>query len=95
MKKDLLKGLTDEQIEKAKSCKTHEELLAVAEEEGVDLTEEQLDAINGGFYCRSTPDFKCPVCQSKNVKSKYNENSIAEWYTNTCQDCGHVWIADA
>lgn len=48
MKKELLKGLTKEQIEKVKKCKNQEELLALAKEEGVSLTEEQLAAINGG-----------------------------------------------
>ena len=48
MKKELLKGLTKEQIEKVKKCKNQEELLALAKEEGVSLTEEQLAAISGG-----------------------------------------------
>ncbi len=48
MKKELLKGLTKEQIEKVKKCKSQEELLALAKEEGVSLTEEQLAAIAGG-----------------------------------------------
>ena len=27
-------------------------------------------------------------------KTKYNENSIAEWWNNTCKDCGFVWIVN-
>jgi len=96
MKSDLLKGLNKEQIKKAKACKNSEELLALAKEEGVELNEEQLQSISGGgWYCRSTPDFECPICHSKNVKTKYNENSINEWYGNDCQDCGHHWNVDA
>jgi hypothetical protein len=34
MKKELLKGLSKEQIEKVKACKNHEELLALAKAEG-------------------------------------------------------------
>ena len=64
MKKDLLKGLTEEQITKVKACKNQEE------------------------------DFTCPKCGSKKIKTKYNENSIAEWWNNTCQDCGFVWIVN-
>ena len=36
MKKELLKGLTDEQIEKASHCKSPEELLSLAKKEGVE-----------------------------------------------------------
>ncbi len=40
--------LTPEQIEKAKAAKSVDELLALAKEEGIELTDEQLEAINGG-----------------------------------------------
>ncbi len=45
--------LTPELQEKARACKTPEELLALAKEEGVELTEEQLEAVAGGraWYC--------------------------------------------
>ena len=95
MKEELLKGLSDEQIAKVKECKNHEELLKIAKENGVELTDEQLAAVSGGGWCRSTPDFVCPKCNSKNVKTKYNENSINEWYGNDCQDCGFHWNVDA
>jgi len=91
MRQDLLNGLTEEQIAKVKACKNKDELLSLAKKEGVELTDEQLEAVSGGI-CTSTPEFTCPVCGSKNVKTKHNENSIAEWYNNTCKDCGHVWI---
>ena len=47
-KEKLLKGLTEEQISKVKACKTQEELLALAKQEGVELSEEQLSAVSGG-----------------------------------------------
>ena len=93
MKKELLKGLTPEQIARAKSCKTQDELLSMAKAEGIELSDEQLEAVNGGI-CTSTPDFVCPACGSKNVTTKHNENSIAEWYSNTCKDCGKRWIVN-
>ena len=52
--KDLLNGLTPEQIEKVQACKSHEQLLALAKQEGIELTNEQLEAINGGFACGYT-----------------------------------------
>ena len=48
MKKDLLKGLTEEQIANVKACKNQEELLKLAKAEGVELNDEQLSAVNGG-----------------------------------------------
>ena len=47
-KKDLLKGLTEEQILKAKNCKNEAELLKLGQEEGLELTDEQLEAVSGG-----------------------------------------------
>ena len=46
MKNELLKGLSEEQIAKIKACKNQEELLKVAKEEGVELSEEALLAHN-------------------------------------------------
>ena len=48
MEKKVLEGLTEEQIAKAKQCKSQEELLALAAKEEVDLTDEQLKAVAGG-----------------------------------------------
>ena len=93
MKEELLKGLTKEQIAKAKSCKNEEELLELARQEGIELTSEQLEAVNGGI-CTSTPSFRCPICNSDRVKTVLKENSIAEWYGNTCEECGHYWIVN-
>ncbi|MDY6430979.1 MAG: hypothetical protein SPL00_04235 [Bacilli bacterium] len=48
MKDELLKGLSKEQIAKIKACKNGEELLKLAKEENVELSDEQLEAVNGG-----------------------------------------------
>ena len=40
--------LTPEQQEKARACKSKEELIELAKSEGVDLTDEQLSAVAGG-----------------------------------------------
>ena len=47
--------LTEEQKNKARECKTFEELVAFAEAEGIELSEEQLDAMSGGI------DWNCPL----------------------------------
>lgn len=40
--------LTPEQQEKARACKTPEDVLALAKEGGIELTDEQLEAVSGG-----------------------------------------------
>ena len=48
MKKELLKGLTEEQIAKVREFDDISDLIQLAKDEGVELTEEQLNAISGG-----------------------------------------------
>ena len=48
--------------EKALACKTPEEILALAKEEGYELTDEQLIEINGGsFWDTCSDDWRCPA----------------------------------
>ena len=58
MKEELLKGLSEEQIAKLKECKNQEEMLVIAKQEGLELTDEQLEAVPGGG-CVST--VTCPT----------------------------------
>ena len=69
MKEELLKGLTEEQIAKVKACKSQEEMLAFAKEEGIELTDEQLEAVSGGACTQTVSPghgygevAKCPKC---------------------------------
>ena len=41
-------NLTDEQKEKARACKSPEDILALAKAEGYELTDEQIEAVSGG-----------------------------------------------
>ena len=48
--------LTDEQKEKAKQCKTMDELMAFAGKEGLELPDEALEHVSGGcggYECRT------------------------------------------
>ncbi len=47
-KKELLKGLSEEQIAKVRDCENVSDLLQLAKDEGVELTDEQLSAVSGG-----------------------------------------------
>ena len=87
MKKELLKGLTEEQIAKAKACKSQDELLKLAKEEGVELTSEQIEAVSGGG-CFSS--MKCPNCGSKDF-GKLPDYQISGCSTYKCNSCGHEW----
>ena len=96
MKKELLKGLTEEQIKKVEACKNAEEILALAKAEGVQLSEEQLAAVSGGG-CSSTR--KCPMCGSTNIKRKTEDNKILTTKEDAtvgkvyvCKDCKHIWV---
>ena len=56
--KGIWDSLTDEQKEKAKNCKTMDELTALAAKEGIELPDEVLDAVAGGLldltsYCEA------------------------------------------
>ena len=90
MKKELLKGLTDEQIAKVKACRNNEELLAAAKEEGVELSEEQLETVNGGG-CFSTR--KCPKCDSTSYTTEkiYDKGGTPIMEHFVCKKCGEKW----
>lgn len=82
MKEELLKGLTEDQIAKIKACKSQEEMLAFAKEEGIELTDEQLAAVSGGCM---TPSYVCPSCGSKGEYREKYEGGVNYVY---CAKCG-------
>ncbi|MCR5079629.1 MAG: hypothetical protein K6B65_06925 [Bacilli bacterium] len=85
MKKELLEGLSDEQIEKIKACKTSEEVLTLAKKEGIELTEEQLEAVSGG--CGTSQEVQCPECG-------YSSRNVEHWDNRyyRCRNCNHIWL---
>ena len=86
MREELLKGLTEEQIRKLRECKDTEEILKLAKEEGIELTDEQLEAVSGGFCVRKA--VICPVCNSENTKF-VKEESAYDVYE--CKNCGYTF----
>ena len=64
--------LSPEVQEKAKACKTPEEMLKLAKEEGYELSEEELEAIDGGMEWCSTLDKPC-------------EQYVRRWCPKLCQ----------
>ena len=51
-------NLTDEQKAKAEACKTPADILALAQEEGYERSDEELEGISGGW--RATDQKGCP-----------------------------------
>ncbi|MBQ2069445.1 MAG: hypothetical protein II467_00780 [Bacilli bacterium] len=92
MKKELLKGLTEEQIEKAKACKNEKELLTLAQAEGIQLTEEQLETVAGGGCSETTEP--CPKCGSTSIKKEHRGNDVHMHTVFICKKCKHEWNPD-
>ena len=91
MREELLKGLSEEQIQRVKACKDSSELLSIAKEEDIDLTDEQLEAINGG--CGSC-ERKCPACGSTEYETRPIKGTMVGCDGGTsyrCKKCHHVW----
>ena len=91
MKEELLKGLSEEQIAKIKACKNQEEVLQVAKAEGIELTDEQLEAVSGGGCFGTTPP--CPYCgASKDYVEKTKVPGVwAAEFVWGCNKCGRYW----
>ena len=53
---NMLGNLTEEQKALAKQCKSPEEFLKLAGAEGIDLTEDQMDALSGGVSWVEKPE---------------------------------------
>ena len=91
MRKELLEGLTKEQIARVKACKNTEEILELAKQEGIILTDEQLAAVNGGICTGEDEPRKCPNCGSTNITENRGTGREAETCFE-CNDCGAMWF---
>lgn len=85
MREELLKGLSEEQIAKVKACKNSDEILKIAKSEGVELSEEQLDAVTGG--CGTAEEvgavIQCKYCNNFAVRKPGDQYF-------RCDSCGAV-----
>jgi len=88
MKQELLKGLTEEQIAKVKACKNQEEVLKIAKEEGIELTDEQLEAVSGGGAICATV---CPNCGYSNINhiEWLDQQTHVYWRKKKCRYCDY------
>ena len=51
--------LTEDQKEKVQACKTPEEMIALAREEGYELTDEELEGVSGGWNLKRCDNYDC------------------------------------
>ena len=94
-KEELLKGLTNEQIAKIKASNNSEELLKLAKEEGVELTDEQLKAISGGGLCST--GIHCPQCDAGYDDIMFWSERFADGHETVhyeCKKCQCQWTKD-
>ena len=75
---EYIKDLSPELQEKARQCKTKEELNALLAENEVELSEDALSAVAGG--CSSSEDG--PTCEKCGAKKKWK--SLREWCGWVC-----------
>lgn len=52
--------LTEEQMTKARECKTPEEILVLARQEGYELSDEELEGVSGGWCISDCSENECP-----------------------------------
>ena len=70
--------------------KNTEEVLAIAKEEGIELTDEQLEAVSGGM-CSTIPT-NCPFCGSTDDFKVSAANLLTTTYY--CYYCGRSFTVD-
>ena len=62
--------LSDELKAKAMACKTPEELMALAKEEGHELSEDEIEAISGGVTWSKCNHYKRGFCYTEGCDSQ-------------------------
>lgn len=81
-----LNNLTPEQRAKVDAAKTPEEILAIAQEEGYELSREELDSIAGGDSWYEDTQVTCMNCGRTWLVHEPDHGSI----TVRCPSCGFV-----
>ncbi|MCR5397961.1 MAG: hypothetical protein K6E68_00335 [Lachnospiraceae bacterium] len=89
--KGMWENLSDEQKEKAKECRTMDELMLLAGRHGIELPDEVLDAVAGGLI-RSFQEgvyVYCPFCGTEVEFYKRKDNP--EFHDNIAKHCGQCF----
>lgn len=85
-----INGFTPDQIAKARECKNSDELMALVETEGIELTDEQLEKLSGGAVWDSNQG-NCPAGEDhwwyKTGRTKSNADGPGLLYEYRCDRC--------
>ncbi len=97
--KGMWDSLTDEQREKAKACKSMDELTALAGKLGVELPDETLDKVAGGgdvvdYNNLTVAGWNCPHCGESEEKEDYGHGFNDNQRLMKCLKCNNFWIAE-
>lgn len=84
MREELLKGLNEEQIAKIKACKDNEEIIRLAKNEGIELTDEQLEAVSGGGCGQD--GLVCPFCGQSDYYWRMTNGTLEIYVCNGCSN---------
>ena len=76
------------QLAEEKAAKTADEIRAYASESGVELSDEDLERVSGGFGEEVIDYKRCNRCRSSNLSWTNVDDSFYGW-TYVCLDCGH------
>lgn len=95
MREELLNGLTEEQKKKVVNCKSTDEIVSLAKEEGVQLNDEQLGAVSGGGCGSPKYDPVCMKCASRDVTCEKDikidgDDGIRRCHY-ICNNCKYEW----
>ena len=80
-------NFNERQRARAKACSTPEELLALAREEGLELSDDELDQVCGAWGAEAqAPKLKCPSCQGTDLEPQ-------GMHSYRCRSCQNVFKA--
>ena len=65
-----------------------EEILAAAQQEGIELSDERLERVSGGGLWDSDYYSKCPECGNTNIRRRGQQIAVPDYL---CVDCGCEW----
>ena len=90
-----IKDLSPELQEKARQCKTKEDLNSFIRNNDLELPEEALEMVSGGCGCFHSDR---TVIETKGAPAKYYGERSLRWEKSTCNGCGKVlfryYVAD-
>lgn len=81
--------LTPEQRAKVDVCKSPEEVLALANAEGIELTDDELAEVSGGSWSPKDGLPRCKACGSYAIHIFPLPGTGCA--SCVCHDCGHQW----